>query len=88
MPRRHVSSGSAFEQAIGYSRAVVDGDWIFVSGTTGFDYATGEISGDVLRKMTGGASPRRIALWAILIIAVIALGWMAFALARQVKPPA
>ena len=49
---------------------------------------TGEIAGDMLRKMTGGASPRRIALWAILIIAVIALGWMAFALARQVKPPA
>ena len=40
MTRRLISSGSTFEQEIGYSRAVVDGDWIFVSGTTGFDYAT------------------------------------------------
>src|SRR5687767_2110163 len=38
--RRLISSGSTFEQEIGYSRAVVDGDWIFVSGTTGFDYQT------------------------------------------------
>jgi len=38
--RRLISSGSRFEQEIGYSRAVVDGDWIFVSGTTGFDYAS------------------------------------------------
>ena len=36
--RRLISSGSSFEAEIGYSRAVVDGDWIFVSGTTGFDY--------------------------------------------------
>jgi len=40
MPRRLISSGSTFERDIGYSRAVVDGEWIFVSGTTGFDYAT------------------------------------------------
>ena len=38
MVRQLISSGSVFEQEIGYSRAVVDGDWIFVSGTTGFDY--------------------------------------------------
>ncbi|HZO03685.1 MAG TPA: RidA family protein [Burkholderiales bacterium] len=38
MKRRLISSGSSFERDIGYSRAVVDGDWIFVSGTTGFDY--------------------------------------------------
>jgi enamine deaminase RidA (YjgF/YER057c/UK114 family) len=37
--RRLISSGSAFEAEAGYSRAVVDGDWIFVAGTTGFDYA-------------------------------------------------
>jgi enamine deaminase RidA (YjgF/YER057c/UK114 family) len=37
--RRLISSGSRFEAAAGYSRAVVDGDWIFVAGTTGFDYA-------------------------------------------------
>src|SRR5690349_17620291 len=40
MSRRLIGSGSTFEKEIGYSRAVVDGDWIFVSGTTGFDYAT------------------------------------------------
>ena len=37
--RRLISSGSRFEAEAGYSRAVVDGDWIFVAGTTGFDYA-------------------------------------------------
>ena len=40
MTRTLINSGSAFEAQIGYSRAVVDGDWVFVSGTTGFDYAT------------------------------------------------
>ncbi len=45
--RRLVGSGSPFEAAIGYSRAVVAGDWVFVSGTTGFDYATMAISDDV-----------------------------------------
>lgn len=40
MARRLISSGSSFEQEIGYSRAVVDEDWVFVSGTTGFDYST------------------------------------------------
>jgi len=45
--RRLISSGSTFEQEIGYSRAVVDGEWIFVSGTTGFDYRTMTISDDV-----------------------------------------
>ncbi|MGA9028551.1 MAG: RidA family protein [Steroidobacteraceae bacterium] len=39
MTRRLISSGSTFERDIGYSRAVVDGEWIFVSGTTGFDYS-------------------------------------------------
>ena len=38
--RRLISSGSTFEKDIGYSRAVVDGEWVFVSGTTGFDYET------------------------------------------------
>jgi enamine deaminase RidA (YjgF/YER057c/UK114 family) len=45
--RKLISSGSSFEKSIGYSRAVVDGDWMFVSGTTGFNYATMEISEDV-----------------------------------------
>lgn len=40
MARKLISSGSTFEAEIGYSRAVVDGEWIFISGTTGFDYAT------------------------------------------------
>jgi enamine deaminase RidA (YjgF/YER057c/UK114 family) len=45
--RQLISSGSKFETEIGYSRAVVDGDWIFVSGTTGFNYDTMVISSDV-----------------------------------------
>jgi enamine deaminase RidA (YjgF/YER057c/UK114 family) len=48
MSRRLISSGSTFEQAIGYSRAVVDGRWVFVSGTTGFDYNTMAISDDIV----------------------------------------
>ena len=40
-------SGSSFERDIGYSRAVVDGAWVFVSGTTGFDYSTMTITDDV-----------------------------------------
>ena len=47
MTRRRISSGSSFEQEIGFSRALVDGEWVFVSGTTGFDYATMTISPDV-----------------------------------------
>ncbi|MCX8520693.1 MAG: RidA family protein [Rhodoferax sp.] len=45
--RQYISSGSTFEAEIGYSRAVVQGDWIFVSGTTGFDYARMEIADDI-----------------------------------------
>ncbi len=44
--RRLISSGSGFETEAGYSRAVVDGDWVFVAGTTGFDYAEMTIVGD------------------------------------------
>lgn len=40
MPRQLISTGSPFEKAAGYSRAVVDGDFCFVAGTTGYDYAT------------------------------------------------
>lgn len=40
MTRRLISSGSPFEATVGYSRAVVQGDWCFVAGTTGYDYAT------------------------------------------------
>ena len=48
MARQLISSGSTFERDIGYSRTVVDGDWIFVSGTTGFDYETMTISDNLL----------------------------------------
>jgi enamine deaminase RidA (YjgF/YER057c/UK114 family) len=48
--RTLISSGSSFERTIGYSRAVVDGEWVFVSGTTGFDYATMSISEDVVAQ--------------------------------------
>jgi enamine deaminase RidA (YjgF/YER057c/UK114 family) len=48
MSRRLVSSGSKFEQDVGYSRAVIDGEWVFVSGTTGFDYDTMTISDNLL----------------------------------------
>jgi enamine deaminase RidA (YjgF/YER057c/UK114 family) len=47
MTRRLISSGSAFEVEVGYSRAVIDGEWVFVSGTTGFDYKTMTIFDDV-----------------------------------------
>jgi reactive intermediate/imine deaminase len=50
MARRLISSGSEFEKIAGYSRAVVDGKWIFVSGTTGFDYAKMTISADVAKQ--------------------------------------
>jgi len=48
--RRLISSGSSFEREIGYSRAVVDGDWVFVSGTTGFDYRSMTIAEDLLAQ--------------------------------------
>lgn len=48
--RRLISQGSTFEREIGYSRAVVDDPWVFVSGTTGFDYSTMEIADDVVTQ--------------------------------------
>lgn len=50
MARTRFSSGSRFEEEIGYSRAVIDGDWIFVSGTTGYDYATMTIEPGVVEQ--------------------------------------
>jgi enamine deaminase RidA (YjgF/YER057c/UK114 family) len=47
MSRRLISTGSPFEKTFGYSRAVVDGDFAFVSGTTGYDYATMKMPGSV-----------------------------------------
>ena len=50
MTRQLISSGSQFEHDIGYSRAVVDDEWVFVSGTTGFDYAAMTISDNLLEQ--------------------------------------
>jgi len=50
MTRRLISSGSTFERDIGYSRAVVDDEWVFVSGTTGFDYATMTLADGVVAQ--------------------------------------
>ena len=47
MPRRLISTGSPFEKVAGYSRAVIDGDFAFVAGTTGYDYTTMVIPADV-----------------------------------------
>jgi len=49
--RKLISSGSSFEKAAGYSRAVVDGEWVFMSGTTGFDYAKMAISDDLAEQV-------------------------------------
>jgi enamine deaminase RidA (YjgF/YER057c/UK114 family) len=50
MSRRLISTGSPFEKAAGYSRAVIDGDFAFVAGTTGYDYATMTMPADVTRQ--------------------------------------
>lgn len=51
MERRLISQGSTFEEQVGYSRAVVQGDWVFVAGTTGYDYTTMTISEDVAEQV-------------------------------------
>ena len=50
MQRRLISSGSSYEKTAGYSRAVVDGEWVFVSGTTGMNYKTATIEPDVIAQ--------------------------------------
>ena len=50
MARQRISSGSSFEAVAGYSRAIVDGDTVYVAGTTGFDYATMRIDEDPLAQ--------------------------------------
>jgi enamine deaminase RidA (YjgF/YER057c/UK114 family) len=68
--RRAIFSGSAFEREIGYARAVVDGDWVFVAGTTGFDYEHMTISDDpaeqaaqTLRNIQAALSEAGCTLW-------------------------
>ena len=50
MSRRWLEGGSEFEEKIGYARAVIDGDFVFVSGTTGYDYGTMRIEPDVVAQ--------------------------------------
>ena len=50
MERQRISSGSPYEEQLGYSRAVVAGDWVFVAGTTGYDYTTMTISDDIVQQ--------------------------------------
>ena len=50
MKRRLISTGSEFEKTAGYSRAVVHGDWCFVSGTTGYDYANMTMPSDLVQQ--------------------------------------
>lgn len=52
MSRRLISSGSTFEKTVGYSRAVVQGDWCFVSGTTGYDYSSMQIPDALEEQIT------------------------------------
>ncbi|MEO6653574.1 MAG: RidA family protein [Ilumatobacteraceae bacterium] len=49
--RQRISQGSTFEEQVGYSRAMVDGRWVFVAGTTGFDYSTMTISDDIVEQV-------------------------------------
>lgn len=49
-PRQLISTGSPFEKTMGYSRAVVQGDWCFVSGVTGYDYSTMEMPASALEQ--------------------------------------
>ena len=51
MQRKRISTGSSFEELAGYCRAIVDGEWVFVGGTTGYDYATMSISDDVAEQV-------------------------------------
>ncbi|XWN28941.1 MAG: RidA family protein [Devosia sp.] len=50
MTRMAITTGSPFEEMAGYSRAVIDGEWVFVSGTAGYDHAAGTISDDATEQ--------------------------------------
>ena len=51
MDRKLISSGSSFEKEIGYSRAVIAGNWVFISGTTGFNYETMTTADDIISQV-------------------------------------
>ena len=63
MKRTLISSGSTFEAEIGYSRAVAQGDWVFVSGTTGFDYSNMTISDSLAEQTEQCLKNIEAALW-------------------------
>ena len=62
MSRRLISTGSPFEKTAGYSRAVIDGDFAFVAGTTGYDYATMTMPADVTTSHGTASRPSRLRL--------------------------
>ena len=62
MARQHIYSGSRYEELAGYARAVVDGDWIFVSGTSGHEPKTGAIDDDVVVQTRQSLETIRTAL--------------------------
>ncbi len=62
MARQHIYSGSRYEELAGYARAVVDGDWIFVSGTSGHEPKTGAIDDDVVVQTRQSLDTIRTAL--------------------------
>ncbi|NJL13007.1 MAG: RidA family protein [Microscillaceae bacterium] len=62
MTRQLISSGSAFEKEMAYSRAVVQGDWIFVAGTTGYNYETMRIAEDIVTQAVQCFENIRLAL--------------------------
>lgn len=89
-PRLLISTGSPFEKEMGYSRAVVQGDWCFVSGVTGYDYTTMTIPGDAAAQASNGFAT----IGAVLEQAGFAMGDIArvqytitdAALVEEVKP--
>src|SRR6187402_499578 len=86
MPRQLISSGSTFEQEIGYSRAVVQGDWIFVSGTTGFDCSTMTISDDVAEQTSKCLRNNESALAQAAPVWKTSFGSHTYSLTQQISP--
>lgn len=49
---KHISSGSSFEEKLGYSRAIITGDWAFVSGVTGYNYKSMDMPNNIAQQAT------------------------------------